>query len=70
MYFGPLVHRDDAFGGSRPIPQRAVWPDRVVVDAPLLDQELGFTQDVAELTVQQVVAESGIEAFAVSVLPE
>jgi hypothetical protein len=42
-------------------------PDRVVVDAPLLDQDLRLSQAVEDFAIQQLVAEPGIEAFAVSV---
>jgi len=37
--------------------QRAVWPDGVVVNAPLLEQDLGLTQTVEDFAVQQFVAE-------------
>ena len=65
----PLVYRDDAFRRWRPISQRAVRPDGVVVDAPLLDQDLGIPQAVEDFTIQQFVPEPGVEAFAVAVLP-
>ena len=44
-------------------------PDSVVVTAPFLDQNLGFAQRVKELTVEEFIAEAGIEAFTVAILP-
>ena len=41
----------------------------VVVFPPLFDQDLSLAQAVEDLTVQKLVAEPGVEAFAVSVLP-
>jgi len=46
-----------------------MWPDRVVVNAPLLDQDSSFAQGVKQLAIEELIAESGIEALAVSVLP-
>jgi hypothetical protein len=33
--------------------QRAVWSDRVVVDAPLFDKYLCFSERVEDLSVEQ-----------------
>ena len=44
-------------------------PDGVVVDAPLLDQHLCFSQRVEDFSVEQFVAQLAIEGFAVTVLP-
>jgi hypothetical protein len=33
-----------------------VWPDGVVVDSPLLDQNFGFFQRVKDFAVEQFVA--------------
>ena len=65
----PLVYRDDAFGRRWTVSQSAVRSDSVVVSAPPLDQDLGLTQAVKDLTVQKFVPEPGIEALAVAVLP-
>jgi hypothetical protein len=46
-----------------------VRPDGVVVATPFLDQDLGFAQGVEELAVEEFIAESGIEAFTVAILP-
>jgi len=46
-----------------------VWALRVVVPSPLLNDDPGFLQAVEDLSVQELVAEPGIEALAVSVLP-
>ena len=64
-----LVHRDDAFWGGRSVAKGAVRSDGVVVAAPLLDQDLSFAQRVEDLAVEQFIAEPGVEAFAVPVLP-
>ena len=41
----------------------------VVMLAPLLDQDLGFPQGIKALPIEQLVAEPGIEALNVPVLP-
>ena len=42
---------------------------RVVVQTPALDDDPRLCEAVEDLTVEQFVAELGIEALAVSVLP-
>ena len=42
---------------------------RVVVSSPLFDQDLGLAQTVEDFSVEQLIAESGVETLAVSVLP-
>lgn len=37
--------------------------------ARLLDQDLGFAQAVENFAVEPLVAEPGVEAFAISVFP-
>ena len=44
-------------------------PDDIVMPPPSLDQDLGLAQRVEVLPVEQLVAETGIEALAVAVLP-
>jgi len=46
-----------------------MWSDRIVVPPPLLDQHLGLVERRELLTCQQLVAELGVEALAVAVLP-
>jgi hypothetical protein len=46
-----------------------VWPLRVVVPSPLFDDDLGLLQAVEYLPVQEFIAEPGIEALAIAVLP-
>ncbi len=43
--------------------------DRIVMPSPLLDQHLGLVQRREQFTCQQLVAELGVEALAVAVLP-
>src|SRR5579872_1629158 len=54
---------------GRPIFQRRVWPFGVVVDAPAFRQHLRFLQRVEDLSVEKLIAQSGVEALAVAVLP-
>ena len=49
--------------------KRAVRPDRVVVDAPLLDEHLRFSQRVEDLSVEQFIAQLAVEGFAITILP-
>jgi len=65
----PLVHRDEGFGRWWPVAEGAVWPDSVVVPAPLFDDDLCLLERVEDFTVQELIAESCIEALAVSVFP-
>ncbi len=44
-------------------------PDRVVVFAPLLDDDGGFLQAVEDLTVEQFVAQFSVKGLAVAILP-
>ena len=69
MHRGPLVHGNDAFWRGWAVAQCAVRPDRIVVDTPFLDQDLGLPQAVEDFAVEQLVSEPGIEAFTISVLP-
>jgi len=48
---------------------RSVWPNGVVVDAPLLDRNARLTQAVEQLAVQELFTEFALEALAVTVLP-
>lgn len=69
VHGGPRVHRDDGFRRWGTVSQGAVGSDVVVVATPFFDQDLGFAQGREEFDVEEFVAESGIEALAVSVLP-
>ena len=69
MHGGPRVHRDDGFRRWGTVSQGAVGPGGVVVATPFLDQDLGFAQGVEELAVEEFIAEPGIEAFTVAILP-
>ena len=46
-----------------------MWPDRVVMTAPVFDEYLSLEQRVEDLAVEEFIPEAGVEAFAVSVLP-
>ena len=41
----------------------------IVMDAPLLDDDLGFPKAVEDLAVQEFVLELAVEGLAVAVLP-
>ena len=43
--------------------------DGVVVPPPALNDDLGFAQGVEDLAIEQLVAQAGVEAFDVAVLP-
>ena len=45
----------DRLRGRGPVAQCTVRPDRVVLDTPALDQNLGFQQRVKDLAVQQLI---------------
>lgn len=64
-----LVHRDDGFRSRRAVAQCTVGSLGVVMLPPLFDDDLCFFKGVKDFTVQQLVAQSGIEAFTISVLP-
>ena len=45
------------------VAQSTMWSFRVVLFPPLFDQDLCLTQAVEDFTVQELIPESGIEAF-------
>ena len=49
--------------------QATVWPHRVVLPLPPLDQDLCFRQRVEDFAVQQFVAQFPVERFDIPVLP-
>jgi hypothetical protein len=65
----PLVHLDGGLWRRRAIAQCTMGSFGVVVVPPSFDNNLGFPQRVEDFAVQQLVAHSPIEAFAISVLP-
>ena len=46
-----------------------VWPSRVVVDAPLLDDDLRFPEAVEDLAIEAFIPELAVQGLAVAVLP-
>ena len=46
-----------------------MWSLCIVVDAPLLDNNLGFLEAVKDLAIQQFVPELAVEGLAVAILP-
>ena len=51
------------------VAQGASWPDSVVVDALLLDQDFGLPQALEEYAVKPFIPEPDVEAFAAAVFP-
>jgi hypothetical protein len=47
----PFQQLDEGFGCRRVVSQGAVRPDDVVVFPPLLDDDLGFSQRVEDLSI-------------------
>ena len=68
MHRRSLVHENDAFGRGRAVAQCAVRSDGVVVNAPLLDQDLRLPQAVEDVAVELFIPEPSVEALAVSIL--
>ena len=64
-----LVHRDDGFRSRRAVAQCTVWSLGVVMLPPLFDDDLCFFSGVKDFTVQKLIAQSGVKAFAVAVFP-
>jgi len=69
MHGRPLVYRHHAFGRRRTVAQGAVRSDCVEVVPPAFDQDLGFSQRVEDLAVEQLISEAGIEALTIAVFP-
>ena len=69
VHGGPQVYRREAFRRRRSVAQSAVRPDGVVVDVPLLDEDLGLARGMEQLAVEKFVTEPCVEAFTVSILP-
>ena len=52
----------------RAISEGGVWSSRVVVDAPLLDDDLRFPEAVKDLAIEAIVPELAVEGPAVAIL--
>jgi hypothetical protein len=61
----PPVHSHDDFRCWRSVSQGAGRPDCFVVAAQFLDQDLGLAQGVEDLSVEERMAKSVSEAFAI-----
>jgi hypothetical protein len=66
---GELLDWRQCFGCWWPIAERTVRTNRVVVNPPLFDQYLSFSQGVEQFPIQQLVSELAVEALVVAVLP-
>lgn len=54
---------------GRTVVQRAVGPEGVVFHSPPLDEYLGLSEGVEDLSIQQFVSEFTVETFTVAVFP-
>ena len=68
VHGGLSIHRDDALRCRGSIAKGTMRSHRVVVPAPLLDDDGGFFKSVEDLAIEQFVPEAGIEALAVCAL--
>jgi hypothetical protein len=46
-----------------------MWPDRIIVASPALDDDLGLTQGIEDLAIEQLITQPRIERFDIAVLP-
>jgi hypothetical protein len=46
-----------------------VWSKRIVEAPPAFDDDAGFGEGVEDLAIEKLVAEAGVEALDVSILP-
>lgn len=65
---GPAIHRDDALRRRRAVTEDAVRAHRVMLVAPLFDQDPGLPDRMEGLLAGQLFAEPGVEAFDVAVI--
>jgi hypothetical protein len=61
--------RLNSLGCRRPISERSVRPERVVLMSPALDQDLGLEQRIEELAIEKFGAEFPVERFDIAILP-
>ena len=55
--------------GRRPVAERAKRPFRVVFHSPFFDHDLRLLQGIKNLSVQALIPQLPVEAFAIAVLP-
>ena len=55
--------------GWRPVANRGMWPDGIVVTAPAFDDDLRFTQRVEDLATEQFITQPRIETLDKAVFP-
>src|SRR6266404_32263 len=67
-----MMRRRTCFRGGNSLGlarQRRMRTQRVVQHSPALDHDLGLLQRIKDLSVQALIPEFSVEAFAVAVLP-
>ena len=61
--------RHDGLRCGRPVAQRTMRPDGVVMLSPALDQYLRLPEGVEDFHIQKLVPQFAIEAFVITVFP-
>ena len=61
--------RLNSLGCRRPIAERTVRPERVVLMSPALDQDLGLEQRIEEPAIEKLGAEFPVGRFDIAILP-
>lgn len=54
--------------GQVATPKAAVWPNRVVVNPPSFDDDLGFFQHIEQFRVEKLIAYLPVERFTAAIL--
>ena len=68
-HHGSGLHGDDGLWRRGPISERGVRPDSVVMTSPQCDEDFGHVDGVANLAVEQFVAQAAVKALDVSIFP-
>ena len=60
----PLVYWNDALRRRRAVSQCAVRPDRVVMNPPFFDQDLGLAQAIEQFTIEELLTGRFVNALS------
>jgi len=63
-----IARADECFWSRRSVSQRRVWSYLVVMLSPDFNHDLRLLKCVEDFTVQQIIAQFPVEAFAVAIL--
>ena len=64
-----LPHEGDGFQRVQSLSENGMRALRVVIPPPLFDDNLGFSEGMEYLSIQEFVPETGVEALATAGLP-